>query len=96
MRYEVITDTEDMLILLVNSRAIAISSDMSTIMRVMGENYTKYMKRNKRLSEPLYIDPELYVYDDKSVIKPVTKPIVKTNTTDEEGKINSLGNLFTL
>jgi hypothetical protein len=51
MRYEIITDNDDILVLVVNSRVIEISEDMSSILRTIEENYSDILYRKAKAAE---------------------------------------------
>jgi hypothetical protein len=58
MKYEIITDSEDMLVVTVNSRVISISHDISVAFEVIDEDYTQYLTKkakaaNKSVEEPV-------------------------------------------
>jgi hypothetical protein len=92
MKFEIITDSEDLLILLVNTRVVAISQEMSVILGII-EDYYEYKKNKKRMpyNEAL-IYPEL---DDDMYKEPEIVPIVdKIDKASPE--VGSLGKLFNL
>ena len=51
MKYEIITDSEDLLVLTVNSRVIEVSQNISEILHKIEEDYTNYMNKKKKAAE---------------------------------------------
>lgn len=91
MKYEIITDIDDLLVLTVNSRVITISYEMSEIMRILDKDYTDSRNKVKRVYEKAVIHPELDIDEYKATELPIV-PIKK----DEEGATLALGKLFKL
>jgi hypothetical protein len=50
MKYEIITDNEDLLVLVLNSRVIEVSHSMSKILDVIESNYIEFM--GKKIKTP--------------------------------------------
>lgn len=76
MRYEIITDLDDMLVFLVNGRIVAISSDMDTVISLLKEDYVHQLNKTKREYKKALIYPELDVYTDKEEIPTEKEPLV--------------------
>jgi len=51
VKYEIITDSEDLLVLTVNSRVIEVSQNISEILHKIEEDYTNYMNKKKKAAE---------------------------------------------
>lgn len=51
MKYEIITDNEDLLVLTVNSRVISVSHRLSTILDAIEQDYTAYMDKKAARKE---------------------------------------------
>ena len=96
MKYEIITDSSDMLVLTVNSRVIAISSDISEITRLITEDYANYRNRVKRIYNPAIIYPELDIYTEKEEKKQSVTADDLINLLDKKVTNRSLGSLFDL
>lgn len=84
MKYEIITDADDLLILVVNSRVIAISHRMSYILDKVEENYTAHRNKTKIAYDRAHIDT------DDSEEKPIEKPIKKESKEDIFGILKQL------
>jgi hypothetical protein len=70
MKYEIATSSDDTLVLLINSRVVALSEDMSELFILIQEDYTNSKNKIKRSYNPVVIYPELDTYEDKpSVIE---------------------------
>lgn len=81
MKYEIITDNEDLLVLTVNSRVISISQDMQTIIDTFTEDYTNYLNRKRKAAEKAALP---------------TESVEITAKKDKEPDSDSLGKLFNL
>lgn len=85
MKYEIIRDKDDLLVLSVNTIVIVISRDMSVISSAMQDDYEERMKNGKVVYVPAILDVELPIKEDKNTEMPVN-----------EDKLPSLGKLFEL
>jgi len=88
MKYEIIKDKEDLLVLICNNIVIAVSRDMSRIVELMQEDYSlrsvQYTKRYK----PAIIEAKTSTNEDKET-RLGTYP-------NKDGDDGSLGKLFSL
>lgn len=60
MKYEIITDSEDLLVLTVNSRVIEVSHDIKEIVSVLTLDYAAFMQKreNARKRDELAAQPQ--------------------------------------
>ena len=85
MKYEIITDSEDTIVLVANSRVIMISRYMSRILDKIEEDYPKFKNKTRK-------DPEKVIYATEEPEKEDI-PVKKSNEVADE---NSLGKLLRL
>lgn len=103
MKYEIITDKEDLLVLVVNNRVIAVSSDMPTVIEIMHKNYEDTVNKTQRVYLPALIHPELdddMYKEDKLVAKGERLAITPSQRNEilhtKEGLDTTLGKLFNI
>lgn len=76
MKFEIITDSEDMLVLVTNSRVVKVSYDLSSIYETMTELYLISRDKEKLPYNKADIELKAIESKDKSVIEIVTESSV--------------------
>jgi hypothetical protein len=91
VKYEVMTDYGDLLVLSIHGRVILVSRDMSEITAKMSENYEMHMNKAKKTIEKANVTTDNMTTEERPSYKQI-KPTIKTKEPDE----GSLGKLFSL
>lgn len=102
MKYEIVTDNSDMLVLILHSRVILISRDMSDILSKIGEIHKEYKDKNEILLKEAEILTDSIKVQEETMTKRVKDlkdrrdKLRESSKGDNKPDVHSLGSLFNL